>query len=134
MVHDSETKREGGRGRGGEGIEPKRAPFKVGQKLAQIWPRKTGRDSELDPCLAWVQREQKAATKGARFGAHFTQTYGFSASKLGSFSATSLTTLGKRLSQLYRGNTTRRGGLNWFHFPPGGTGGHIDSSRETLPG
>jgi hypothetical protein len=32
-------------------------------------PRKTSRDSELDPCLAWVRREQKAAAKGARFGA-----------------------------------------------------------------
>jgi hypothetical protein len=34
--------------------------------------------SELDPRLAWVQREQKAASKDARFGAHFTQMYTFS--------------------------------------------------------
>jgi len=31
-----------------------------------------GRDFDLDPCLAWVQRDQKAATKVARFCAHFT--------------------------------------------------------------
>src|SRR5439155_26234682 len=74
--------REGGRGRGGEGIEPKRAPCTKFKSWPKVWPKlgpaKTGRDSELDPCLAWVQREQKAATKGARFGAHFTQMYGFS--------------------------------------------------------
>ena len=32
-----------------------------------------GRHSELDPCLARVRRELKAATKTGRFGAHFTQ-------------------------------------------------------------
>jgi hypothetical protein len=32
-----------------------------------------GGDPELNPCLAWVQREQKAAPKDARVGAHFTQ-------------------------------------------------------------
>jgi hypothetical protein len=35
------------------------------------------RSSELDPCLAWVRREQKAAAKSARFGVHFTQMYSF---------------------------------------------------------
>jgi orotate phosphoribosyltransferase len=35
--------------------------------------------SELDPCLAWVQRERKAATNEAKFGAHFTQIVRFSA-------------------------------------------------------
>jgi hypothetical protein len=30
---------------------------------------------ELDPGLVWVRGEQKAAAKGARFGAHFTQMY-----------------------------------------------------------
>jgi len=35
--------------------------------------RKEGRGSELDPCLALgIKEEQKAAAKGARFGAHFT--------------------------------------------------------------
>jgi hypothetical protein len=37
-----------------------------------------GRDSELDPCSARVQRELKAASKDARFGAYFTQMYTFS--------------------------------------------------------
>lgn len=37
----------------------------------------------LYPCLAWVQREQKAATNEAKFGAHFTQIVRFSASDLG---------------------------------------------------
>jgi len=35
--------------------------------------RETGRDSELDPCLVRVRREQKAASMNARFGAHFAQ-------------------------------------------------------------
>jgi hypothetical protein len=48
-------------------------------KAGQIWARENGRDSELDPSLAWVRREQKAASKDARFGAHFTQMYRFSA-------------------------------------------------------
>jgi hypothetical protein len=39
--------------------------------------RLMGRDSELDPCLAWVRRTQKAAAKSARFGVHFTQMYSF---------------------------------------------------------
>ena len=35
--------------------------------------RREGRGSELDPCLALgIKEEQKAAAKGARFGAHFT--------------------------------------------------------------
>jgi hypothetical protein len=37
-----------------------------------------GKNSELDPCLAWVRWEQKAAAKVARFGAHFTQIIVFS--------------------------------------------------------
>jgi len=35
------------------------------------------RVSELDLCLAWVRREQKAASKGARFGVHSTQVVAF---------------------------------------------------------
>ena len=49
-----------------------------GKELAQIWRRERGRDSELDPCLAWVRRTQKAAAKSARFGVHFTQIMSFS--------------------------------------------------------
>jgi hypothetical protein len=37
-----------------------------------------GRDAEVRPCLARVRREQKAATKDAGFGAHFTRMYRFS--------------------------------------------------------
>jgi hypothetical protein len=35
------------------------------KKLAQIWHRERGRDSELDLCLAWCEgrRKQKAAAK-----------------------------------------------------------------------
>ena len=40
--------------------------------------RERARDSELDPCLAWVRRTQKAAAKSARFGVHFTHMYSFS--------------------------------------------------------
>jgi hypothetical protein len=36
-----------------------------------------GRGFELDPCLACVQQEQKAAIKDARFSAHFTRVYRF---------------------------------------------------------
>ena len=36
-------------------------------------------DSYLRCSLAWVRREQKAAAKEARFGAHFTQIITFSA-------------------------------------------------------
>jgi hypothetical protein len=35
---------------------PKRAPL---EKAGQIWRHERGRDSELDPCLAWVRRRQK---------------------------------------------------------------------------
>jgi hypothetical protein len=45
-------------------------------ELAKIWRR---RDSELDPCVARVRRTQKAASKSARFGVHFTQMYSFPA-------------------------------------------------------
>jgi hypothetical protein len=31
----------------------------------------TKSSSELDPCLAWVQRERKAATNEAKFGVPF---------------------------------------------------------------
>ena len=48
-------------------------------EAGQIGRREKGRDSELDPCLAWVRREQKAAAKSARFGVRFTQMYSFSA-------------------------------------------------------
>ena len=41
--------------------------------------RERGRDSELDPCLAWVRRTHKAAAKSARFGVHFTHMYSFPA-------------------------------------------------------
>jgi hypothetical protein len=61
---DSETRREEEererrkREEGVEAIESKMGSlYKV-----QIWPRETGRDSELDPCLARVRREQKAAS------------------------------------------------------------------------
>jgi hypothetical protein len=47
------------------------------QKLGQIGTQQDGRDSELGPCLARVRREQKAAAKDARFGAHFTRMYRF---------------------------------------------------------
>ena len=42
---------------------------------------KTGLNNRLDPCLARVQRDQKAVAGGARFGAHFIQMYTFPASK-----------------------------------------------------
>src|SRR5436305_14908679 len=48
------------------------------QRSAETSARAAG-IPELDPCLAWVQREQKAAAKVARFGAHFTQIITFSA-------------------------------------------------------
>lgn len=35
-------------------------------------------DSEIDLCLAWVGREQKAAANYAHIGAHFTQIIAFS--------------------------------------------------------
>jgi hypothetical protein len=40
---------------------------------ARKTPPKWGRNSEVDPCLARVRREQKAAARDIRFGAHFTQ-------------------------------------------------------------
>ena len=57
---------------------PKTGPLykvQVGPNLAAV----SGQGSELDPCLAWVRREQKAAANEARFGAHFTQIVRFSA-------------------------------------------------------
>ena len=49
-------------------------------QVGQIWrSERPGFYSILDPCLAWVQREQKAATKEAKFGAHFTQIVRFPA-------------------------------------------------------
>ena len=35
--------------------------------------------AKLNPCLARMRREQKAASKGARFGVHFTQIVTFPA-------------------------------------------------------
>ena len=46
---------------------------------AKFGPKRRAGISELDPCLARVRREQKAASKGARFGVHFTQIVTFSA-------------------------------------------------------
>jgi hypothetical protein len=55
-------------GREGEGVGGlKRAPPSAAGVL------------KLYPCLAWVQRERKAATNQAKFGAHFTQIVRFSA-------------------------------------------------------
>jgi hypothetical protein len=48
-------------------------------KSAKFGPYKMRRGFGIDPCLARVRREQKAAVKDARFGAHFTQMYRFSA-------------------------------------------------------
>src|SRR3954452_591299 len=49
--------------------------MRQGQNLHEEAPTKGDRD----PCLAWVRREQKAASKTARFGALFTQIITFSA-------------------------------------------------------
>jgi hypothetical protein len=51
----------------------KKARFIRCQKLAQIWPRGMGRDSELGLLSSVVRSEQEAAAKTTRFGAHFTQ-------------------------------------------------------------
>ena len=46
---------------------------KIQKRPAQIWRHERGQGFlNLDPCLARVQREQKAAAEAARFGAHFT--------------------------------------------------------------
>jgi hypothetical protein len=55
----------------GEGHRTQTGPPVQSSKLAG----ETGRDSELDACSARVRREQKAASKGARFGAYFTQLH-----------------------------------------------------------
>jgi hypothetical protein len=39
----------------------------------------SGRDWELDPLFSVGARKQKAAAKDAKFGAHFTRMYRFSA-------------------------------------------------------
>jgi hypothetical protein len=70
---DSEIHEERRRGEGGEAWKSK-----MGSLTQSLAPR-VGRDPELDPCLACVQRMRKAAIKTARFGALFTQTYRFSA-------------------------------------------------------
>ena len=47
----------------------------------QSWPKfgaMSSQGAEFDPCLAWVRREQKAAAKEAKFGAHFTQIVRYS--------------------------------------------------------
>jgi hypothetical protein len=53
---------------------------KLGSCTKSKFSAVSSQGSELDPCLAWVQREQKAATNEAKFGAHFTQIVRFSAS------------------------------------------------------
>jgi hypothetical protein len=40
--------------------------------LRSTWPNVGAGGPGLDPCLVWVQRQQKAAAKDARFGGHFT--------------------------------------------------------------
>ena len=64
MLLDTEVRRE----REGSGDESKKGSFVQSPEPA-----------ELDPCLARVRREQRAAAKCARFGVHFTQIITFSA-------------------------------------------------------
>jgi hypothetical protein len=51
-------------------LDPKRAP------CTKVMLDKFG--TRVQNCVAWVRREQKAAAKGVRVGAHFTQVFRFS--------------------------------------------------------
>jgi hypothetical protein len=81
-LREGEKEREREKKREREKRDPKRSPpFKVQSSLkvrAKFGPKRWARIRNSTPCLARVRREQKAASKGARFAVHFTQIMSFS--------------------------------------------------------